>query len=426
MPRDDLSIDFVNAFKSQSAPRMPQVEHQDCAAVLDEWANRVANLPAEIAFMQEEIEEKDRQLSDCLTVIARNDAAIQKWIKMNSSHTPNPKDGQLSQTIMANYQKAKLLQQEKIALAQKTQLFIDKHTRYLDGQIKTLQDRGEFPNDPDIPSLLRPQPQPDRALQHSVAAMPLGQISHAGNIPHPQHAVQQPRVPPTQAQMQHMVNGSAIPTPPTASLLLNRNARESSLPAAKRSRISHGLGHLPPSGLARHSSLTPGTPRSGTPSSTVRAGSAGPRNTKGIITKRLGPQSSSRPSGVGRKRPGKSSLNRLKRPGKGSPTSTADSELSDAETGSVDEDDENGSPPLGRKDADGDMEMIEGEEDDEAGDEKKYCMCQSVSYGSMVACDNEQCPYEWFHWTCVGLKSEPVGTWICPICSPKINGAANG
>jgi inhibitor of growth protein 3 len=35
----------------------------------------------------------------------------------------------------------------------------------------------------------------------------------------------------------------------------------------------------------------------------------------------------------------------------------------------------------------------------------------------MVACDNESCPFEWFHWTCVGLKSEPVGTWICPVCT---------
>ena len=423
MPRDDLSIDFVNPFK-RSKRKMPQVEHHDCAAVLDEWTNRVANLPAEIAFMQEEIEEKDRQMHECLTVIARNDGAIQKWIKANGSHAPNPKEVQLSQAIMANYQKAKLLQQEKIALAQKTQMFIDKHTRYLDRQIKALQDRGEFPNDPDIPSLLRPQPQPDRALQSSVAAMPLGQISHAGNIPNPRHAAQQTRMPPTQAQMQHMVNGTSIPTPPTASLLLNRNARESSLPASKRSRLGNNLSHLPPSGLARHSSLTPGTPRAGTPGSTVRAGSAGPRASKGLSNKRLNPQGVARLNGAGRIRPGKSGLSRLKRPGKNSPSSNADSELSEAETGSVDEDDENGTPPP-RKDIDGDMEMVEGEEEDEAGDEKKYCMCQSVSYGSMVACDNEQCPYEWFHWTCVGLKSEPVGTWICPICSPKINGTAH-
>lgn len=35
----------------------------------------------------------------------------------------------------------------------------------------------------------------------------------------------------------------------------------------------------------------------------------------------------------------------------------------------------------------------------------------------MVACDNDDCPYQWFHWTCVGLKAEPKGDWLCPHCS---------
>jgi inhibitor of growth protein 3 len=34
----------------------------------------------------------------------------------------------------------------------------------------------------------------------------------------------------------------------------------------------------------------------------------------------------------------------------------------------------------------------------------------------MVACDNDSCPYEWFHWKCVGLTREPVGTWFCDEC----------
>ena len=37
----------------------------------------------------------------------------------------------------------------------------------------------------------------------------------------------------------------------------------------------------------------------------------------------------------------------------------------------------------------------------------------------MVACDNEDCPYEWFHWSCVGLKSEPNGKWFCEECGEK-------
>lgn len=66
------------------------------------------------------------------------------------------------------------------------------------------------------------------------------------------------------------------------------------------------------------------------------------------------------------------------------------------------------------------MEDAEGEEEEEEGqDDRKYCTCRSVSYGNMVGCDNEECPYEWFHWSCVGLKSEPPGKWFCPECRAK-------
>ncbi|CAD7000484.1 unnamed protein product [Ceratitis capitata] len=29
--------------------------------------------------------------------------------------------------------------------------------------------------------------------------------------------------------------------------------------------------------------------------------------------------------------------------------------------------------------------------------EPRYCICNQISYGSMIACDNKKCPYEWFH-----------------------------
>src|SRR4051812_3244532 len=34
-------------------------------------------------------------------------------------------------------------------------------------------------------------------------------------------------------------------------------------------------------------------------------------------------------------------------------------------------------------------------EDEDAGDDMKYCLCQNVSYGVMVLCENHECPYEW-------------------------------
>jgi hypothetical protein len=44
-----------------------------------------------------------------------------------------------------------------------------------------------------------------------------------------------------------------------------------------------------------------------------------------------------------------------------------------------------------------DVDMdAEGEMDgDVEADDKPYCICQQRSYGEMVGCDNEECPYEW-------------------------------
>ena len=68
--------------------------------------------------------------------------------------------------------------------------------------------------------------------------------------------------------------------------------------------------------------------------------------------------------------------------------------------------------------------------------EPRYCTCKQVSFGEMVACDNDdvrapprqpdtrafsplralQCPYEWFHYSCVGLTEPPQGGWMCDTC----------
>lgn len=48
--------------------------------------------------------------------------------------------------------------------------------------------------------------------------------------------------------------------------------------------------------------------------------------------------------------------------------------------------------------------------------EPTYCTCNNVSHGEMIACDNKECPIEWFHFSCVNLKSKPKGKWYCPEC----------
>ncbi|XP_057484933.1 PHD finger protein ING2-like [Actinidia eriantha] len=51
--------------------------------------------------------------------------------------------------------------------------------------------------------------------------------------------------------------------------------------------------------------------------------------------------------------------------------------------------------------------------------EPTYCVCHQVSFGDMIACDNENCQGgEWFHYSCVGVTPETrfKGKWYCPTC----------
>lgn len=51
--------------------------------------------------------------------------------------------------------------------------------------------------------------------------------------------------------------------------------------------------------------------------------------------------------------------------------------------------------------------------------EPVYCLCRQVAYGDMIACDNEECAIEWFHYSCVNLSKKPRSMWLCPDCSRR-------
>ncbi|PNP41344.1 hypothetical protein TGAM01_v210099 [Trichoderma gamsii] len=440
MPRDDLSIDFVK--------RMPQAEPLDPGLILDDWINRVQNLPEEIRFIQEEISDKDRQYNDCIRMIEDRDGKIQKWIKTNGSHEPNPKEDMLRAQIRENYNRADQFAQDKINLMQRLQLVMDKHLRSLDIQIKLLYDRAEpgFTDPDEVPSLLRPS-----ATNHSAPSARTLNLSNNINSPGPLASPRNPAAGPAnpamvrlpnqpqirhpQAQQhvaQYQQHASSAPATPAASIILNRQRESSAGPATKRGpRSITGPGNMPTtsSGLARHSSLGPGTPKNGAGTNlgaggAVRAGSAGPRAGSvkavvGMAGRRGTPTMSGR-----KKPPNRSSLSRVKKASnRNSPASTADSDLSDAGSGSGEEDDSIEPRPrttLARDGKNGNEAPGDADDDEDGGDDKQYCLCYNVSYGDMVACDNDNCPYEWFHWSCVGLKSEPNGTWYCPECTEKL------
>lgn len=79
----------------------------------------VANLPAEIAHLLEEIQAKDRVVQECRNTIVARDGSIQKFLKTNGAGQPNPKEEAYAKNIMASFDKAQTIQEEKIGLSEK-------------------------------------------------------------------------------------------------------------------------------------------------------------------------------------------------------------------------------------------------------------------------------------------------------------------
>ena len=63
----------------------------------------VANLPAEISHMMEEIQAKEKEMQQYLSSINAKDAAIQKQIKLQGSMVPHAKEKEFSESILKNY-----------------------------------------------------------------------------------------------------------------------------------------------------------------------------------------------------------------------------------------------------------------------------------------------------------------------------------
>ncbi|KAJ5942263.1 Zinc finger PHD-finger [Penicillium verrucosum] len=74
-----------------------------------------------------------------------------------------------------------------------------------------------------------------------------------------------------------------------------------------------------------------------------------------------------------------------------------------------------------------DESLHEGDDEDEEG-EPRYCYCNEISFGEMVACDNDACPREWFHLSCVGLTKPPGKNvkWYCNECKDNMRRSRNG
>ena len=118
----------------------------------------VANLPAELQHLLEEIEAKDKLVTDCRKEIHQRDTSIQKHLKASGVCAPNPKEIGFVKTCMEHFATASTLQDEKVALSEKARVLLDRHIKRFDQQIKALESSGILPPDPLMPSLLHQSP----------------------------------------------------------------------------------------------------------------------------------------------------------------------------------------------------------------------------------------------------------------------------
>lgn len=82
-----------------------------------------------------------------------------------------------------------------------------------------------------------------------------------------------------------------------------------------------------------------------------------------------------------------------------------------------------GSPDLSPSPEEEDVSAELAELLDDVPEEERFCLCNSISYGQMIECDDTECRLKWFHIDCVGLTMNVLppedSVWFCPECSGR-------
>lgn len=247
----------------------------------------MANTPAEITHLLEEIQAKDLQIQAFRDEITKRDNQLQKWVRMNGGHVQNPKEEAFSRTINDCFDKCEILQAEKCGLSEKALIVLERQIKRLDLGLRGLSAREEFPSDWGGPTLLSgsgnvtgvntPVTGGGGAVHVGGPLQAVsGNVGSVGGMPNIANAAQI-RMAQQAAAARSAGHAGGAQTPTN----MPRAQREGSSEANKRRRLNANLGTLPAaSSNLRQSSLGPGTPKAGTPgptgTGTSRAGSAQP------------------------------------------------------------------------------------------------------------------------------------------------------
>lgn len=101
----------------------------------------VANLPAEVTHLYEEVQAKDAQIQELRAAIQQRDNSLQKFIKLNGSLVVNPKEEPYNRVVIQNYERAQILQEEKIGLVEKAAALVSNARQLQDCHLLTITAR---------------------------------------------------------------------------------------------------------------------------------------------------------------------------------------------------------------------------------------------------------------------------------------------
>ncbi|KAK9361445.1 inhibitor of growth proteins N-terminal histone-binding-domain-containing protein [Lipomyces starkeyi] len=385
----------------------------DAAYVLEQFQQELANVPEEVAHYLEEIKTKDIKLYNLKKRIQHNDNAIQKHIRAHGSLAENPKESQYNTKVITDFETAMKLQEEKCELATKLNDLVARHLKRLDIEIKKLQNDGILApsTEPIILTSMRALstvPNTHNAAQAAAgAAQATAVVQAAAAVGHHHH--HQKRLSPI-PQGSGVVRG-ATPADIAAANAASMAANMQRL--TKKQKIGSGVSSLR------------GTPGVGNAASSLSASMLTGQTTGGVGTGLIAgaatPGAMDYTGGIGDRSAAAAIVNQISRSGL-VPRSAAGAITAASLKGSLSTSNNRSSQKSSAQ-----QSAEDEEEDEENNDSALYCFCQQVSYGDMVACDNPDCQYEWFHYACVGLKAPPSGVWYCSTaCQEKAQSNKRG
>lgn len=110
------------------------LQTEDASTVLEQFIQDVANLPAEIAHLLEEVQAKDDLQSQCRTKIHELDIALQKHVKLKGASVKHDREEAILQTVNAQFDRAQALQDEKVALSNKAAFLVSCSFDHFEGR----------------------------------------------------------------------------------------------------------------------------------------------------------------------------------------------------------------------------------------------------------------------------------------------------